>query len=161
MCLGFLAGGVAAIRAGFGEWQLNRESASWPEVAGTVAKAWVKHRAVKTGNDPSQQDRSDMYEVFVDYTFTAEGKTLSKTSTSPQQTPDGENTQEAADDVAASFQPGEKIAVYYQPGNPDESRLKRVEVSSTAWLVLGVGGGSPAVLLSLVGIWYMLFRFQG
>lgn len=161
MCLGFIAGGVAAVRAGFAEWQLNREAASWPEVPGKVDKAWVKTIQVKTGNDPAHAHKSEMYEVYVDYTFTAEGKTLSKSSTAPRQTPEGENTLEAAEEVADSFKPGATIAVYHQPGNPDESRLKRVEVSSTVWLVLGVGGGSLAVLLSVVGIWYMLARFKG
>lgn len=158
MFAGFCAGGVAALVSGLQERKTNSEAASWPTTEGTVERGWVKTIERKTGNQTANQYRGEMHEVMIDYTFTAEGQTISASSVGPSQCgEDGGKVEAQA--IADSFVPGRKIDVFYKPGEPKESRLRRVEVSSSVWLFFAIGG-AVTVPAALLGIWWMIFRYE-
>jgi hypothetical protein len=155
---GFCAGGVAALRSGIEQRKMNSEAAYWPTAEGTVERGWVKTIQTKTGNKSGKERRGEMQEVMIDYTFSAEGQTIRATNPGPSQCgEDGGKVEAQA--IADSFVPGRKIDVFYKPGEPKESRLRRVEVSSSAWLFLAIGGGLT-IPATLVGICWMNFRYE-
>jgi hypothetical protein len=158
MCAGFGAAGGFALWSGLKERKTNTEAASWPSAKGSVLRSWVRTVEGKSGKQPGPQYRSQMYDVMIEYSFTAEGQTITASSAAPRQIVDEEG-RTAAQAIADSFVPGAAITVYYRPGNPRENRLQRVEVSSSVWLWWAVLGGIT-VLASLPAIWWMVCRFE-
>ncbi len=156
MCAGFVCGGAMSFWHGLRERRLNNEAAGWPAAEAQVLRGWVKTVETKTGN--YNQYRGQIYEVMVDFTFTIEGQTLNGSSPAPRQIGDEEGKIEAQA-IADSFAPGSSLPVYYQPGNPKENRLRRIEVATHVWIWFAVLGGLM-VPASLYGIWWMLCRFE-
>jgi hypothetical protein len=154
----FCAGGAAALVNGWKRRGTNSDTASWPTAEGTVERGWVKSIETKTGSNSGKERRGEIQEVMIDYTFTAEGQTIRATSPGPSQCGE-EGGKVEAQAIADSFVPGRKIDVFYKPGEPQESRLRRVEVSSSAWLFWAIGGGLT-IPATLVGIWWMVFRYE-
>jgi hypothetical protein len=161
MCLGILAAGVAATKTGWEQWRLNRESGGWPEAEGTVLRAWVDYTQVKTGNQTTNTQTSDMFVVKIDYAVKLDGREFTKTSDAPRQSDAKPSTRPAAEAVTATYEPLSAIPVYYKPGDPENTlRLERVEVASAVWIFLGVGGGLLSIILSLWGAWWTAFKLK-
>jgi hypothetical protein len=157
MFAGLCAGGVMALLHGLEQRNLNPDPATWPTAKGTVSRGWVKTSVMKVGNQPGPEYRNETHDVMVDYTFTARGQSFTASSIGPRQVTENEGRAEAQA-IADSYVPGATIAVYYKPDRPTESRLRRVEVSSRAWLFF-VLAGALTVPGALFGIWWMIFRY--
>jgi hypothetical protein len=159
ICVGLAVGGGYVCWNGWKKCRLNADSTEWPNAEGKVARAYVKTYDLKASTRPWVQQHSQRFEVMVDYTFSAEGQNVHATSNAPRQVSDDEG-QTSAQTIADSYAPGSTITVYYQPGNPKQSRLRWVEVSSSGWMWLWLIGGGVMVLGSLVWMWWMVRRYE-
>lgn len=154
LVLGLLAGGVVAIQSAITEFRLSREASHWPEVQATVVKATVEQISGRNGGSPS---RTYVYTVYLEYKFSVNGKEFTARHPAAKQAEHAQSPAEA-DAVAAEFKPGTQVPVYYDPGNPAESRLQRHPFSAALLIFMLVAGG-VAVVGGLAASWYLLFRF--
>jgi hypothetical protein len=157
MCAATSIGGALVFRHGLAERRLNHEATQWPEAEGRVERGWVKTTETRGGSSANRSYHNAFYEVMVDYTFAAENLVFAKTSPAPRQIGEDEG-KTVAQSIADSYAPGTKITVFYRPGNPAESRLRRVEVNSIVWLWFAIAGGLT-VFTSIGGGWWILHRF--
>lgn len=158
MCLAFTVAGGAALWHGLDERQKNTAAQPWPVAEAKVLNARVKTIEPKTASKSGPQHRSTMYQVIIAYSYTVDGKIFSGIAPAPRQIADEEGAS-AAQAIADSFTAGSAITVYYRPERPAESRLSRVEVASSTWLWFAIGGGI-AIPINLLGIWWLLTRFE-
>jgi|GEM_PF-5097898 len=158
LCLALAVAGGAALWHGLEERQKNPAGLQWPVAEAKVLNARVKTTEPKMANKPGEQHRSTMYQVTIAYSYTVDGKIFSGIAPAPRQIADEEGAS-AAQAIADSFTAGSAITVYYRPERPAESRLSRVETASHVWLGFAIGGG-VTVLISLLGIWWLLMRFE-
>lgn len=157
-CIAAAVGGALVFRHGLAERLRNHEATQWPEAEGRVERGWVKTVETRGGSSANRSYHNAFYEVMVDYTFAAGNLVFAKTSPAPRQIGEDEG-RTVAQSIADSYAPGTKITVFYRPGNPAESRLRRVEVSSNVWLWFAVAGG--LIMFTSVGGGWWIFRRCG
>jgi hypothetical protein len=121
-----------AIGAGLSFWGWNilnnaKASISWPTAQGEIIKSQVTHRSNSDG---------DSYSPEVTYTYPVNSRSYKSYTIKF-----GENSYDSkrrAEEIAASYQVGNNVTVYYDPKNPGNSVLEP-GVSSGSYIVLGIG----------------------
>ncbi len=155
---GLLAGGGVSLWHGLAEREKNTAAGNWPITEARVLRAWVKTSEFRATTTQGLPHRGKIYQVMVEYTYVVNGRMFSGRSLGPRQVLEDEG-EIAAQAIADSYAPGSSLPVYYQPDKPSESRLCRVQVSSTTWQWFAVWGGL-AIPPCLLGIWWLIWRYE-
>lgn len=130
---GVIVIGIMLIVAGTAEIFLSASSNNWQETALHVDNVTITHVA-----------ETDNYDLFIFYTYTAEGKEYSNMDGKALYYNTYHTSTEALD--AAEALNGTDIRIYYNPDNPEQfSFSKGVDLITFIPIVLGVAVTIPAI----------------
>ena len=126
--------GFAVLLIGCFKAKKLRASRDWAQAIGMITESTVTEEYSRGDNDSPD---SYTYTPVVRYRFEVEGRTVE----SDRITFDRRGYQKRQDavEVAAAFQPGAQVDVFYNPAKPADAVLRRA--SGSAWILVAAGAG--------------------
>jgi hypothetical protein len=151
--LPFLFIGIVGVAIGVHKNQLARKSFKWPKVQGQVLRAEISTKHSRGHSTPGEGHANSRtsYQLVVEYQFS-----VNKQSYKSKQISFGENSYNTRVEATALLQEydvGKEVAVYYQPGNPENSVIKLVNPNPLRpYLIVGMGFCLVSLLYIGIGV---------
>jgi hypothetical protein len=117
-------------------------------------EATVTEVGVETVSSRTESGGNVEYEPVVEFTYMYEGETYTGDNVFPGSVPARYETESAARDAIAAYEPGTTTTAYVSPDNPQTAFLKN-RTSNRQFLFIGVGS-----ILTLFGGFFLLKNYR-
>jgi len=122
--------GLIMLITGIIFYHTEREIASWPSITGTIVVSRVTHY--------TDDDGDDYYRPYYSYIYNVDGQEFKNDDFSVFHSTESFSLKEAA--IENKLKKGTKVTVFYNPNNPSNAFMHRVEYISAGTIILLILG---------------------